>query len=135
LNDKADAFRHAFFNAINTRDCITSILPASVIVKLFGDAHESEVPPNLQLEAQMDIHNNDVGINQCISCIPVVNSNDSIKNSIIIRLNNGELWYLKPIDYSGYNTDPNFWDNPNTPILGDGHHGISPVTMLFPTNQ
>lgn len=47
-NDKSDAFRHSFFNAINTRDIYGGIiLRAKDIVRLFGRAHESEVPNNL----------------------------------------------------------------------------------------
>ena len=63
-NDKSDAFRHSFFNAINTRDINGGILiSARDIVRMFGKAHESEVPDNLIKERQMDLFNNDVGIN------------------------------------------------------------------------
>jgi len=56
LNDKSDAFRHAFFQAINTLSVGASL------TQLFADAHESEVPAQLQKEKDMDLFNNSVGI-------------------------------------------------------------------------
>ncbi len=55
LNDSSDAFRHAFFNALNARDTYSSIADA------FGKAHECGVPEEKQKEKQMDLHNNSVG--------------------------------------------------------------------------
>lgn len=51
-NDKSDAFRHSFYNVINTKYCGTAI------AKLFLNAHESEAPQNLHLENSMDLLNN-----------------------------------------------------------------------------
>lgn len=57
LNGKQDAFRHAFFQAINTRDVSPRLigpnaLSGSVIVSLFAFAHESVVPDQLHLEKE-----------------------------------------------------------------------------------
>lgn len=141
LNTKKDAFRHAFFNAINTRDVPPQLfpipLPASTIVRLFGEAHETTTPTALNLEKQMDLFNNEVGINYCSNCYS--NSNTSISNAILAKLLAGELRYLFPIDFTGYGTPgSSFWDNPNTTELNDGHHGINQnpnqPTVLTPTN-
>ena len=115
-NNKADAFRHAFFNAINTRDVlgIPFILPANKIVKLFSDAHESEVPLSLFLEKQMDIHNNQIGIDRCNSCTTLTDPNDLVRSYILYYLNNGNLLHIWPL-------------NPDTSIRTD--------SQLFPTNQ
>ncbi|MEJ7627632.1 MAG: hypothetical protein WKF35_12270 [Ferruginibacter sp.] len=60
---RADALRHAYWNALNTSDV------GSVIAKLFGDAHEfgntSPQDPtalsNFYVSRQMDLHNNAIG--------------------------------------------------------------------------
>jgi hypothetical protein len=134
INSKKDAFRHAFFQAINARDCPGSVLPVfltgSQIVDLFADAHESDVPPQLSLEKTMDMFNNDVGINYCWNCIPFYNTNKSIGNEIKTKLDNGELRYLKPLDLNDPNWEDNFGVNPATAT-----NGITPATQLTPTNQ
>ena len=100
LNGKQDAFRHAFFNAINTRDVPPRLFgpgaaTGSSIVRKFAIAHESEVPPQLQLEKEMDLFNNEVGISYCWNCWTT--SNSSISNAILNKLNDGELRYLSPL--------------------------------------
>lgn len=40
-------------------------LTSPQVVEVFGIAHESEVPQQLQLEKEMDLENNQVGINYC----------------------------------------------------------------------
>ncbi len=62
VNDKADAYRHAFYMAMNEMDCGKDINTNQGIAIQFGDAHESEVPGVLQLEKTMDLHNNSIGI-------------------------------------------------------------------------
>jgi hypothetical protein len=133
LNDKKDAFRHAFFNAINTRDAPPRLLPvpltASYIVRLFSNAHESEVPQQLQLEKQMDVFNNDVGINYCWNCFNT--SDESIALAIKAKLETGLLRYLSPLDNANY---PFY--NPNNPGCVTCSNGIAPgITLLIPTNQ
>lgn len=140
-NNKADAFRHAFFNALNIRDVYSQpstlgmFTFAKDIVRMFGIAHESEVPANLNLEKVMDLYNNEQGIEVCSTCNPLTNPTNLVKGYVMSLLENGKLVYLKPIDYSGYTTDPTFWDTPNIPIPSDGHHGITSLTKIVPSNQ
>jgi hypothetical protein len=136
LSDKKDAFRHAFFNAINTRDVPPRLIggaPASssTIVKNFADAHESEVPPQLQLEATMDRFNNQVGIDYCWNCFSPFSSNYSIATAIKTKLEAGELRYLSPLNNNLY--PPYDKDNPNCAICTNGI--VPGVTVLTPTNQ
>jgi hypothetical protein len=121
LNDRSDAFRHAFFQAINT------VSVGQPITKLFSDAHESEVPNQLEKEKQMDLFNNNIGIlyGQSISMWTSINT---IADALVTKLVNGELRYLNPINFN----DPNF-----SGIGGDektATHGIYSSTVLTPTN-
>lgn len=123
-NNKKDAFRHAFFNAINTRDVPFYIIPpksGSQLVKLFADAHESEVPAELTLEKQMDLFNNQIGIDYCGDCYNT--PTESIANAILQKLNSGQLKYLKPLDFVA---------SPSWPA---GKNGITSLTTLAWTNQ
>ena len=121
LNDKSDAFRHAFFQAINTATV------SAGITNLFAMAHESETPPLLMLESTMDIFNNGVGIGVGSDSysIPIPYLSDSKKNDLSNKvkdkLDTGYLRYLKPININ----DPNF----------ETTHGITSATILTPTNQ
>ena len=54
-NDCSDAFRHAFLNAINSRDTYSAVAQA------FGEAHECDTPESAQQEKVMDLFNNNVG--------------------------------------------------------------------------
>lgn len=119
-NDKSDAFRHAFFNAINTRDIWGGFLiKAADIVRLFGKAHESEVPSNLIKEKIMDLHNNDVGINYTADIFSGSLTNNQVSNAISYFLTNGSLWYLSPL----------------TPPIAPPNFGITSQTQLIPTSQ
>lgn len=110
-NDKSDAFRHAFFNAMNSNDVG---LP---IAKLFSDAHESENPPNLILEEQMDLFNNDKGLTIGFYASALV-SGQELSNSVYQSLLNGLLVYLSPLSAV---IPPNY--------------GINNSTQITPTNQ
>lgn len=138
LNDKADAFRHAYFNALNTKSAISAVIGnGAEVVRMFGEAHESEVPNRWIKEKNMDLFNNNVGINFCSNCSTSTTDNQ-ISIGIMNLLSNGSLIYLFPINYNGYNqTNPPsaFWDNPNTQTLWDGHHGITTSTNMSPTNE
>ena len=125
LNGKPDAFRHAFFQAINT------VSIRKYFTELFANAHESEVPTIWSLEKEMDIYNNEIGMNLIEFTHPNWSNTNQIATEILNMLNNGELIYLKPINYSS----PYFWDNPSTSTPNDGNHGISNNTQLTPTNQ
>lgn len=137
LNDKKDAFRHAFFNAINVRDVPARISPfyvsSSTIVLLFATAHESEVPLQLELEKTMDLHNNSKGIELCINCLPVIDSDMAVAIRIQMILNAGELYYLRPT--LDQNLDPDFWGLNGTINRQTATHGITNLTQLTPTNQ
>lgn len=109
-NDKSDAFRHAYFNAINTMDV------GSYFAEIFSTAHESENPSHLILEKQMDLFNNSIGHDAQIN---YPNHSDSqLVNDIYQELLDGNLRYLSPLDPVVY---PNF--------------GINSQTRLIPTNQ
>lgn len=119
INDNSDAFRHAYFNALNSRDM------GRWLAKKLSDAHESETPTVWSLEVQMDLFNNNIG-HQAGHDFP--NNNDiQMTNLIKDRINNGLGRYLDPVNYF----DPNFWGNSLTGGLGT--HGISSSTILKPT--
>lgn len=139
LNGKQDAFRHAFFQAINTRDVPPRLwsgfngttLSSSQIVSMFAIAHESEVPLVLQLEKQMDIFNNNVGIAYCWNCWNT--SNSTIETAIMNKLNNGELRYINPLDpiaSDKYDRNGNGIQDCPTCL-----NGIIPSSVLTPTNR
>ena len=129
LNDKADAFRHAFWNALMTRHKWIGKNTA----KLFSDAHETETPQNQILEKYMDLRNNNVGL--YIGALYGDNiTEDSLAEVIMGELYYGRLWYLHPVDY-GSRTDFDFEDNPNTYKKHDGHHGITSSTRIIRTNK
>ncbi len=119
-NDKADAFRHAYFNAINVRHIHPDIVQA------FGDAHETETPIEFALEVQMDLFNNSIG--KELGNWNHSKSDIEIADLIQVVSNQGGLKYLKPIIYN----DPCYWPCPSNPI---GTHGIISSTALVNTNQ
>ena len=53
-HDKSDAFRHCYFNILNSISC------GVVLARRFGNAHE-ERSDQSALEKRMDLHNNKVG--------------------------------------------------------------------------
>lgn len=117
-NGKQDAFRHAFFQAINVRDVMPRVMPytsATEIVTQFANAHETETPPGEELAKVMDIHNNQVGISYCWNCFSLTTADNAIRDAIMNALNVGELRYLAPLDAN------------NMIILNQ--------TQIIPTNQ
>lgn len=109
-NDKSDAFRHAFFNAMNSNDA------GDTVARLFSNAHESEVTSNLILEVQMDLHNNNVG-HTIGDDASIFVSDQDLSSSVYQSLLNGLLVYLSPLDAV---IPPNF--------------GINSSTQITPTN-
>jgi hypothetical protein len=105
-NNKSDAFRHAYFQGLNTYSV------GAQLTKLFADAHESETPISLNLEKQMDLHNNEKGIDYGSNCPCDI---ELLEYYVLEGLVKGELKYLSPLDPS------------NLIIPG--------VTQLIPTNQ
>jgi hypothetical protein len=96
LNDCSDAFRHAYFNALNSISC------GSTIAKQFADAHETCNGVNMgpDLEMEMDFFNNNVGRNIAITN-PNAN-NLELSNLVFTALKNGELLYIYPRDPKTY---------------------------------
>lgn len=118
LNNASDAFRHAYWQALNTKSA------GGYITGLFASAHETGTPSQFLLEKQMDTHNNNVGIS-------ITNNHPGFSNSeysllVLVALNNGSLVYLTPINYS----DPCYWGCAGNPL---GTHGITTQTHLEPT--
>lgn len=143
LNDKSDAFRHAFFNAINYRDLGKDPQTLENIAKLFSDAHETEVPQQLSLEKQMDLFNNGVGHQIGNVLFSVLTSNADLANEVMHMLNQGKLMYLFPVMAPPYfpngqinpDGDPNFYGEGGTNNPQTATHGITSSTKLTPTNQ
>ena len=86
-NDKSDAFRHAFYNALNAQGINKEI------VRLFSNAHESEVPQSEIIEKEMDLFNNGIGIK-------FGNDNENLDYNQLIdaiyqKIIGGELKYIK----------------------------------------
>lgn len=126
-NDRKNAFLHAYFNAINTRDVPAQFgLTSAQIVLAFANAHESDTPQQLDLEKQMDTFNNGVGINLCIACLPLLSSDSFIADGIMSKLHNGELRYLDPLDWT---LSPSYQSGCAT-----CSNGIILITRLIPTN-
>lgn len=137
LNDKSDAFRHAFFNAMNSNDA------GDMIARLFSNAHESETLSNLILEKQMDLYNNHIG-HSIGSNASFFVSNQELSNLVNQALTSGALRYLFPIWSPKFNSsgqlvnpsgDPNFYGTNGTNNLQTATHGITSNTHLTPTNQ
>ena len=137
LNDKSDAFRHTFFNAMNERDCGKDNITLASIARKFSDAHETETPVQLQKEKDMDLFNNNVGHQIGDVFFPIFTSDASLANEAWDKLVNGYLMYLKPVEptpilpNNGINND--FWHINFD--FSKGKHGISNSTQLTPTNQ
>lgn len=79
-----DAFRHAYWNALNVKSV------GADIAKAFANAHESETPEGN--DKTMDLRNNTVGRN--IGRSYSNSSNDTIKNKVIEAVNQGRLYRL-----------------------------------------
>ena len=79
-----DAFRHAYWNALNLKSV------GADIAKAFANAHESETPEGN--DKTMDLRNNTVGRN--IGRIYSNSSNATIKNKVIEAVNQGRLYRL-----------------------------------------
>lgn len=79
-----DAFRHAYWNALNLKSV------GADIAKAFANAHESETPEGN--DKTMALRNNTVGRN--IGRIYSNSSNATIKNKVIEAVNQGRLYRL-----------------------------------------
>jgi len=79
-NDKSDAFRHAYFQALNCS------IVGYFVAKKFGDAHEENTDQPYS-EKAMDLHNNSVGYE-------IGRSSYNIREDVMNALNTGQLLYL-----------------------------------------
>lgn len=131
LNDKADAFRHTYWLAINTKSILSTLSLA------FANAHESSTPIQFNLEKQMDLHNNGVGISICGN--PAYLSESYLSELALIAVQNGDCRYLSqllpppqfPNGTPNPNGDPCYWGCSGNTL---GTHGITTLTNLIPTN-
>lgn len=87
-NTIADAFRHAYFSALNTKSI--GYTNASKL----GDAHECETPASELSEKIMDLRNNSWGYNYSLTHINLTES--QFYQDFIIADNNGKIKTLKP---------------------------------------
>ncbi len=88
-NDCGDAFRHAFFNALNTKKL------GNESAKAWGDAHECETPPDKLKEKEMDLLNNEIGrsvANEAPYAVP-----NTLVDLILVEMQLGNLKYLSPL--------------------------------------
>lgn len=91
-NDKSDAFRHAYFQAINARAC------DETIARQFSNAHEETTPTALLLEKQMDLHNNDIGF--AVAAANPGATDAVLATKVMAKITAGECKYLTPLDAS-----------------------------------
>jgi Domain of unknown function (DUF6973) len=96
-NTKADAFRHAYWNAQAT------IGLGAILTESLTSAHENQPPsyPYSHLETQMDLHNNAEGISRANF---LSDGFSSLEESILDAVNNGDLRYLNNLDINGLAT-------------------------------
>ena len=85
-NVKSDAFRHCYFNILNSISC------GDVMARRFGNAHEERSDQNA-LEKRMDLHNNKVGYDIFKKYSGL--DKRSASNKAMDALNNGDLLYEK----------------------------------------
>jgi hypothetical protein len=110
-NGKADAYRHAYFNALNSK------LLGIELATALANAHEN-IPNNPPLEREMDLRNNQAGrnaflwLNQLYPGLHFFEAGLSLKLHEMMQ--NGQLWYLSPVGANG---------------------AIIPTTQLIPSNQ
>lgn len=88
-NDCADAFRHAFFNAINTKSV------GAAVAKLFGDAHECDTSAGEIKEKEMDLFNNSIG--RAVALESPNASTETLAALILVDMEVGNLRYLSPL--------------------------------------
>lgn len=122
-NGKADAFRHTFWNALDSSDF------GKTITLLFTSAHEKD-SGNHPLETQMDLHNNTQGA-QLGANYSTFTAASTIKNAVIEMMqNSNNIWYLTPLYWNASHTQQDVIITTGSlpsPNLG--------YTHILPTNQ
>jgi hypothetical protein len=87
LNTIGDAYRHAYFAALNTHNM------GYTNAKALGDAHECNTPSNELDQKQMDLHNNAWGYHYG-STVTFIDE-DQFYNSFMIAFNSGQIKILQ----------------------------------------
>jgi hypothetical protein len=90
-NSCPDAFRHAFYSAINTANL------GAELAEQFGDAHECGNGPDLASATAMDLYNNSVG-RDIVSSVQPTLSFERIVLSVCTALRQGDLQILTDIN-------------------------------------
>jgi hypothetical protein len=81
----------------------------------------------------MDLFNNLIGVNYCLNNCGNSTSNNSIAEAIVNKLNNGDLKYIKPLNFSASPSyDANLDGVQDCPTC---LNGILSNSVLTPTNQ
>ncbi len=93
-NDCSDAFRHAYFNMLNTIDI------GADISRKFGEAHECD--SDYPIGTEMDLYNNNIGIDLALSNPQV--SESILLNLLLQNLYNGEMKILSNLDANSQET-------------------------------
>lgn len=88
-NGKGDAFRHAYWNALDTAEFGGSL------TKIFTEAHEWN-SGNHPLETQMDLFNNLIGI-EIGKLFSFWTGDEAISNKVLEYMSTGKLKYLVPL--------------------------------------
>jgi hypothetical protein len=102
--DISDAFRHAYWNALNAK------LAGFSFAEKYGLAHETDPLPGEKADLYMDIHNNYIGLN-------IVKENPNIGDKqlselIKTKIKNGELLILDREDGNLYWSNDTEHKNP-----------------------
>ena len=98
-NDPADAFRHAYWNALMTREFGVDF------ARSFTTAHETGYAPYPNREEVfMDLHNNSVGRDIAISSLD--SSDEELQQLVMDALLNGDLYVWDGTDIYFSNTCP-----------------------------
>jgi hypothetical protein len=97
-NGKGDAYRHAYFSALNSKSLGLDL------AKRLGDAHENN-PNQPNLERAMDLKNNHIGRDLFVWLHQLGFDVDYFREILAIKLaqmmDNGELWHLSPLGPKG----------------------------------
>ena len=85
-DDDSDAFRHAYWQALNASEV------GEYITQQFADAHESETPEGEENSSAMDHHNNEVGIELGKKNTEV--SDEELADMVMGKMEDGEMVIL-----------------------------------------
>lgn len=94
-NGKGDAYRHSLFVALNAQTLGLDL------AQRLSDAHENNNTPEI-LQKEMDLRNNQVGLNMYSSLIgqypDYLSYLGALQVMILLKINNGDLWIISDLD-------------------------------------